>query len=184
MTRKLWISGGLAAAALVGMFVWAFRPQPIPVETAEVRKGLFEQTIDEDGKTRVRERYVVSAPVAGRLSRVRVKAGDVVRAGAAVAELSPAVPAMIDARTARELSERVGAALIAAIASQPELLATLRSAFAGWQGEIERDSADAVTATVARFAADGLWLCELFGIDGLSPAMRDEVRLRLLGMVS
>ncbi len=81
-------------------------------------------------------------------------------------------------------SERVGAALIAAIASQPELLATLRSAFAGWQGEIERDSADAVTATVARFAADGLWLCELFGIDGLSPAMRDEVRLRLLGMVS
>jgi HlyD family secretion protein len=110
MTRKLWISAGLGIVAVAAVFVWAFRPQPIPVETAEVRKGLFEQTIDEDGKTRVRERYVVSAPVAGRLSRVRVKAGDVVRAGAAVAELSPAVPAMIDARTARELSERVGAA--------------------------------------------------------------------------
>jgi HlyD family secretion protein len=75
-----------------------------------VRQGLFEQTVDEDGKTRVRERYVVSAPVAGRLARVRVKAGDAVRAGAAVAELSPSAPAMIDARTARELSERVGAA--------------------------------------------------------------------------
>jgi HlyD family secretion protein len=48
--------------------------------------------------------------VAGRLARVRVKAGDVVRAGSAVAELSPVAPAMIDARTARELSERVGAA--------------------------------------------------------------------------
>jgi len=110
MTRKLWISGALAAAAMVGIFVWAFRPQPIPVETAEVRKGLFEQTIDEDGKTRVRERYVVSAPVAGRLARVRVKAGDAVRAGTAVAVLSPGAPPMIDARTARELDERVGAA--------------------------------------------------------------------------
>jgi HlyD family secretion protein len=110
MTRKLWISAGLGGAALIAGFVWAFRPQPVPVETAEVRQGLFEQTVDEDGKTRVRERYVVSAPVAGRLARVRVKAGDAVRAGAAVAELSPAAPAMIDARTARELSERIGAA--------------------------------------------------------------------------
>jgi HlyD family secretion protein len=110
MTRKLWISAGLGGAALIATFVWAFRPQPVPVETAEVRQGLFEQTVDEDGKTRVRERYVVSAPVAGRLARVRVKAGDAVRAGAAVAELSPAAPAMIDARAARELTERIGAA--------------------------------------------------------------------------
>jgi HlyD family secretion protein len=71
---------------------------------------LFEQTVDEDGKTRVRERYVVSAPVAGRLARVRVKAGDALRTGVVVAELSPGAPAMIDARTARELNERVGAA--------------------------------------------------------------------------
>lgn len=110
MTRKLWITAALGTVALIGTFVWAFRPQPVPVEIAEVRIGRFEQTIDEDGKTRVRERYVVSAPVAGRLARVRVKAGDVVRAGAAVAELSPGAPAMIDARMARELSERVGAA--------------------------------------------------------------------------
>jgi HlyD family secretion protein len=95
---------------VVAVFVWAFRPQPVPVETAEVRQGAFELTVDEDGKTRVRERYVVSAPVAGRLARVRVKAGDAVRAGAAVAELSPVAPAMIDARTARELNERVGVA--------------------------------------------------------------------------
>jgi HlyD family secretion protein len=110
MKYKLWISAGLGAGALVAVFAWAFRPQPIPVETVEVRKGLFEQTVDEDGKTRVRERYVVSAPVAGRLARVRVKAGDAVRAGTSVAELSPSAPPMIDARTAREQSERVGAA--------------------------------------------------------------------------
>jgi AcrR family transcriptional regulator len=80
--------------------------------------------------------------------------------------------------------ERVGAALIAAIASQPELLASLRASFAGWQREIEQDAADPVAATIARFAADGMWLCELFGIDGLTPAMRDAVRAAVLRMVS
>lgn len=110
MTRKLWIWGGLGSAVLIATFVWALRPQPAPVETAEVRKGLFEQTIDEDGKTRVRERYVVSAPVAGRLARVRVKAGDAVRAGETLTVLSPSAPSMLDARSARELAERIGAA--------------------------------------------------------------------------
>jgi len=110
MTRKTWIWLALGSSALIALFAWAFRPQPVPVETAKVRQGLFEQTIDEDGKTRVRERYVVSAPVAGRLSRVRAKAGDAVRVGETVAVLSPSAPAMLDARTARELTERIGAA--------------------------------------------------------------------------
>ena len=44
-------------------------PRPIPVETATVTKGRFVATVDEDGKTRVRERYVVAAPLTGRLSR-------------------------------------------------------------------------------------------------------------------
>lgn len=79
--------------------------------------------------------------------------------------------------------ERVGAALVAAIASQPDLLGPLREAFAGWQAELERDAADPVLATVARFAADGLWLSELFGIDALTPQMRDAVRARLLDVV-
>ncbi|MBL8931058.1 MAG: TetR family transcriptional regulator [Kineosporiaceae bacterium] len=77
--------------------------------------------------------------------------------------------------------ERVGSALIAAIAAEPALLAPLRAAFGGWQHQIEQ-SADPVAATIARLAADGLWLCELFGIDGLSPQLREQVahRLRLL----
>lgn len=108
--RKHWIYGAVAVALLTASLVWAFQPRPIPVETAQIRKALFEQTIEEDGKTRVRERYVVSAPLAGRLARIRLKAGDFVRAGSVVAVLSPSAPAMIDARTARELNERVGAA--------------------------------------------------------------------------
>jgi len=110
MQRRQWIYLGAGAAAVIAVFAWAFQPQPIPVEAAEVRQGRFEQTIDEDGKTRVRERYVVSAPLAGRLARIRLKAGDAVRAGAPLAVLSPSAPAMIDARTARELAERIGAA--------------------------------------------------------------------------
>jgi HlyD family secretion protein len=110
MTRRHWIWIAIGLALVIIALVWAFRPQPVPVETADVRRGLFAQTIDEDGKTRVRERYVVAAPVAGQLARVRVKAGDAVRAGAPVAVLSPPAPAMIDARAARELNERIAAA--------------------------------------------------------------------------
>ena len=110
MTRKQWLFVVVGLIVLVGGFWWAFRPQPMRVEVAQVRQGLFEQTVDEDGKTRVRERYVVSAPLAGRLARIGLKAGDEVRKGMAVAVLSPSAPAMIDARAARELAERVGAA--------------------------------------------------------------------------
>ena len=83
--------------------------------------------------------------------------------------------------------ERVGSALIAAIASEPALLGPLREAFASWQSQIDTDfvdPADAVRATVARLAADGLWLCELFGIDALSPQLRQDVRHELLRMVN
>jgi AcrR family transcriptional regulator len=73
---------------------------------------------------------------------------------------------------------RVGAALLAAVAAEPELLAPLRAAFGRWQQQIEQ-AADPVGATVARLAADGLWLCELFGIDALTPLRREQVAERL-----
>jgi HlyD family secretion protein len=110
MKRRNWILVVLGAVLVVAAFAWAFQPKPVPVEVAEVRTAQFEQVIEEDGKTRVRERYVVSAPLAGRLARIRLKAGDEVTTGTPVAVLSPSAPAMIDARTARELAERVGAA--------------------------------------------------------------------------
>jgi HlyD family secretion protein len=102
----------LAAAALAaaGLAAWALRPQPVVVEIGEARRGAFEQTVSDDGKTRVRERYTVSAPLAGRVERIRLKAGDPVKAGQVLAVLRPAAPAFLDARTARELEARVGAA--------------------------------------------------------------------------
>ena len=76
-------------------------------------------------------------------------------------------------------SERLGAALGAAMASEPHLLEPLQDAFAGWQRQIADDGIDPVRATVARLAADGLWLCELFGLAGLTPQLRDQVRAEL-----
>jgi HlyD family secretion protein len=110
MKRKHWIGLGLALLMLAAVLVWAFRPQPVRVEAAQVRTGLFERVVEDDGKTRVRDRYVVSAPLSGRLARVQLKAGDAVKTGTVVAVLWPSAPAMIDARSHRELNERVGAA--------------------------------------------------------------------------
>lgn len=100
----------LLGIALLGGLVMAFRPQPALVEVAEVTRGPFEQVIEDDGKTRVRERYVVSAPLAGKLQRITLKAGDAVTAGMVLAVIDPSSPALLDVRTERELTERVGAA--------------------------------------------------------------------------
>lgn len=112
-TNRLWITRGswlLLAAACAGALVWAFLPAPVDVDVVAVARGPFVKTVDEDGKTRVRERYVVSAPLAGRLLRVALKVGDEVQDGALVATLVPSAPAFLDARTERGLDERVGVA--------------------------------------------------------------------------
>jgi HlyD family secretion protein len=101
---------GVLGAALLAAAAWALRPQPIGVQTATVARGSFEQAVAEDGRTRVRDRYVVSAPLAGSLQRIRLKVGDAVHAGQVVAVLLPAAPAFLDERAERELSERLGTA--------------------------------------------------------------------------
>ena len=110
MTRRNRIALGLALAAVALGAAWALRPQPIAVELAEVSRGTFEQTISDDGRTRVRDRYVIHAPLAGRVERIRLQEGDPVKQGQVLALLTPTAPAFLDARTARELQERVGAA--------------------------------------------------------------------------
>lgn len=100
----------LVVAAGAAWLVWAFLPQPVDVEAAAVTRGAFRKTVDEDGKTRVRDRYVVSAPLAGRLLRVDLEAGAPVARGTLLATLIPSAPALLDARTEQELTERVGAA--------------------------------------------------------------------------
>ena len=122
---------------MIAALIWAFTPQPVIVEVAEVTKGRFEQTIDEDGKTRVRERYVVSAPLAGRVRRATLKAGDAVARGDIVAVMHPAAPPLLDARTERELEERVGAAE-AALARAKTSVAHANAALAQNRADAQR----------------------------------------------
>jgi HlyD family secretion protein len=110
MTRRNKILLGATLAVIVALVVWALQPQPVTVELAPVTQGPFEQAVTDDGKTRVRDRYVIASPLAGRVERIQLEPGDAVKQGQTVALLTPTAPAFVDARTARELQERVGAA--------------------------------------------------------------------------
>jgi len=133
-TALVW---GAVALAVVAALVVVFRPSAVEVEVAPVTRGAFERTIDEDGKTRVRERYVVSAPLAGRLLRSHLKAGDAVKAGDVIATLMPSAPALIDARTEQELRERLGAAEAAHARANAEV-ERARVALEQSRGELSR----------------------------------------------
>ena len=110
MKMRTWISIAVATLGAIGLLAWALAPRPIEVELATVTSGHFETTVDEDGKTRLRDRYVVAAPLAGLLSRVTLREGDAVAAGDVVATLSPALSPMLDERTLREQQARIDGA--------------------------------------------------------------------------
>jgi len=89
----------------VALIVAGLWPRPTPVETAPVTVGVLRATVNEEGKTRIKQRFVVSAPVTGQLRRLPFKAGADVRAGdTRVAVIDPLAPALLDART-RSLAE-------------------------------------------------------------------------------
>lgn len=117
--RILWSLSVIAAA---GVLVYAFLPRPIAVDLAPVKRGPLRVTIDEEGKTRVRERYVVSAPLAGRLLRVEVHAGDSVVAGKTLlAVIEPSEPELLNVRTRAQAEAQVKAAEAARAQAIPNL---------------------------------------------------------------
>jgi HlyD family secretion protein len=96
---------------ILAAIVWAFLPTPVPVDLAEVTRGEMLVTVDEDGQTRIKERYVVSAPLAGRLRRIDLDPGDVVEAqSSVVAVIDPTDPHLLDARQLAAAEARVRAA--------------------------------------------------------------------------
>lgn len=116
------IAGGLIAAALAA----AFWPRPLMVDLGEVTRGPMMVTIDEEGRTRVAEAYVVSTPVAGRLQRVEVDPGDaVVRGETVVARMLPSNPAALDVRTREQATAAVQAAEAALRVARADLNAAM-----------------------------------------------------------
>jgi HlyD family secretion protein len=106
--RHLVIAGLIALAFLVAY--WLLRPRPILVEVAPVTEQPFTMIVEEDGRTRVRDRFLVSAPLAGRVPRSTLRAGDAVKAGQSLATITPNISPLLDPRVRQELGERVGAA--------------------------------------------------------------------------
>lgn len=101
---------GTLAVAVVLVAVFAVFPKPVDVEAARAKLGPLRVTVQEDGKTRIREKYIVSAPVTGRLSRIELKAGDRCSESTLLAVILPSDPAMLDARAQAEAEARVQAA--------------------------------------------------------------------------
>jgi HlyD family secretion protein len=102
-----WSAVGLAAVAALAWSLW---PRAVRVEIVDVALGPISVTLDEEGETRVRERFVVSAPVAGRLLRIELEPGDPVVAGETVlAIFQPRDPTLLDPRSRAEAEEEVRA---------------------------------------------------------------------------
>lgn len=98
----------LLALALVAAVGYAFLPKPIEVDTAALTRGLLRVTVDEDGKTRIKERYTVAAPLAGQLSRITLKPGDPVETGKTLlAAIDPTDPALLDDRARAQAEAQV-----------------------------------------------------------------------------
>ena len=105
--RALWLA---LAAALALALALGLRPDPVGVETAPAVRGTLVITVDEDGRTRVKDRYLVSAPLAGTLTRIALRPGDSVEQGAIVARLVPLAAPLLDPRARAESQARVAAA--------------------------------------------------------------------------
>lgn len=90
---------GLIALAIVAALVSAFLPKPVTVTAAKVTRGKLVVSIEEDGVTRVKDRYIVSAPLAGNLARSELKAGALVKAEAVIARVLPLPTPLLDPRS-------------------------------------------------------------------------------------
>jgi len=100
----------LLALGLVAALVVAWLPKPLVVDVAAVARGPMRVSIDEDGRTRVKDRYVVSAPMTGNVGRLELHPGDAIVERAIIARIVPAAAPLLDARTRAELEARVGQA--------------------------------------------------------------------------
>jgi HlyD family secretion protein len=142
MKKAVWGGALVAAVAATG---WTLRPQPVHVTTAAVTRGTLSATVGAEGRTRVRDLFVVAAPVDGQLERVVVDPGEAVTPKDVVASLRPAASRPLDARTRAEAS----AAAIAGRAAVARADATEAEA------RVALEHAESQVATTRRLAQSG-----------------------------
>jgi HlyD family secretion protein len=151
--RKLVLVAALAGIAV--LLALAFRPSALDVDVATVRRGPLQETLEQEGKTRMHDSFVLASPVAGRLKRIEIHAGDPVKAGEIVATIDP-VPlepqqrVALEARlqTAQELEREATARLQRAEADNAQANTDLeRATKLAAQGIIARDALEKAQTT-------------------------------------
>jgi HlyD family secretion protein len=145
----------IAAAIVGGLLTVALWPSTTSVDLAAVTRGPLTVTIDEEGMTRVRERFVVSAPVAGRVLRIELEPGDWVKRGATVASVRAEVPPLLDTRARAEAEAAIESA---------------RAAMGRARAEAER------ARTTLQFATRELERAKALAQDGLITTQTVETR--------
>ncbi len=149
--RRLLISLAVVAA-LLGIALW---PSTVPVDVSSATRGPLLVTVDEEGVTRVRQRFVISAPVSGRVLRIELEPGDRVARGQIVVRMRAEAPPLLDARTRAEAQAAVDsarAALGRARAEEQRANAALRQA----ERELARIRELAQSGAVSRQQAEAL----------------------------
>ena len=155
--RAIWVkrtAAALAGAAVLVAAAWLAWPRPVPVDLAAVMRGALEVTVDDEARTRVRHIYTVSAPLAGKVLRTSLVAGDQVTADeTVVAVMQPTTPSFHDARTHEELQGALAAAESAVRLAQAERQ-RIEATLAYSRSELERAQALARTDAIPRMALD------------------------------
>src|SRR5213078_145299 len=150
LRRITWLG---VVAVVIAAIVWALRPRPIAVETVAVTRGPLTAAVTGEGRTRVRDLFVVSTSVDGQLQRISLQPGDPVSAGAVIAQIQPIAPRPLDARSraeARAQVEVARAAVERAIATDQEAAVAVEHA----DSELARSQKLAQTGAVPRAEAE------------------------------
>jgi HlyD family secretion protein len=152
--RIVLVAGGLAALAVL---VYYWLPKPAVVETATVSKGPLEVTVEEEGKTRVRDRFVVAAPISGNLLRIDHEVGDAIGKDEVIARIEPPDPALLDPRSREEAEAHLAAAVAQQRAADTAIVrATASLGVATREAERTRKLSDSGAVTITERERDEL----------------------------
>ena len=175
--RAPYVLAGLGALTLV---VLAVRPAPIPVDLGQVERGDLQVTVDAEGKTRVQDRFVVAAPVTGRLERIDLDEGDTVDQGRIVARIDP-LPLDTQVRESQARLRELQAEMIGVETQRPKQAALIQAEARIRAAEAERRATEAeverVEAALAQASRDRIRAQDLETRGAIARQQREAAEL-------
>lgn len=150
--RRRLVLGLIAVIVAIGLYR-GFRPQPLEVDLGTAQRGPLRVTIEQEGRTRVIDRYVVTAPVNGYARRIQLDVGNAVERDGTLAELDPVRADVLDVRRQAEAEARIAAAAASVSAAEQRASAATSNADLA-QKDLQRARALRTTGHVSAAAAD------------------------------